>query len=89
MKDPQKVVQEIADRLRSRRDENHPCAYVVLGLVEYKSLQMLAFMQPAEEPNSGKQTIFGLTVLVDGLLGVRVLGPSEYAANELINHHAK
>jgi len=49
-------------------------------MVEYASLQTLAqgLTQAVEAPGSGKRTVHGLTVLVDGMLG-----------DELVNAYAK
>lgn len=89
LKEPGDVMQEIARKQFDREQENLPSAYVILGMVEYASLQTRGLTQAIEEPGSGKRTILGLTVLVDGMLGVRVIGAPEDAFNELVNTYAK
>jgi hypothetical protein len=89
LKDAGDVMREIATRLEDRERENLPSAYVILGMVEYASLQTQGLTQAIEEPGSGKRTILGLTILVVGVLGVRVIGAPEDAFNELVNAYAK
>lgn len=89
LKDARGVMQEIARKLGDREQENLPSAYVILGMVEYASLQTQGLTQTIEEPESGKRTIVGLTILVDGMLGVRIVGAPEDAFNELVNTYAK
>lgn len=89
LKNPGDVIREIARKLEYRELDNLPSAYVILGMVEYASLQTLGITQAVEEPGSGECTILGLTVLVEGMLGVRVIGAPEDAFNELVNAYAK